>query len=168
MSLTPHINFKINDDITFNANSSLIFDNDNITINTNTGMSYKISQNYGFGIFFNTTTSNSKLKMTWLILNLSVYGYNFKVPFFLGNTQDISDNKEAKTYSLCLTAGIAATANIFWYLCYAYFQRLKKNKKYTELDVAFRKFQEKYSEIKEVETRLIRGLTEENYGKKVV
>lgn len=165
MSITPHINFKLNDDIVVNANTSITIDNDRVTISTNTGMTYKISPNYSFGIFFNTTSGDYNVKMTWLILNLGVYGYSFKIPFFLGNTQEDVNGKEGKTYSMCLTAGIVATANIFWYLWYSYLRRAKKNKRYTELDVAFRKFQEKYDEAKEIEIRLIRELTQDNYGK---
>jgi len=83
-------------------------------------------------------------------LNTSLSGYTFKVPFFLGT-------KWTKG-AMILTCGIALLANIIAYKGFQTYKNKITSKKYTSLDVDFRKFQEKYDQIKEFERNLIPNL----------
>lgn len=87
------------------------------------------------------------------------------MPVFLGNTSDPHQSEEAKTKSMILTAGIVVAINLFCYLGFRKYKSVKKDKKYTSLDVDFRKFQDKYEESKVKQGRLFQELDPANYGK---
>jgi len=63
ISLSPHIGFKIYDDMNFSG-SFTIAKEDDIVWSTNAGITYKFSNNNSFGVYFNTTGKNSDLSVT--------------------------------------------------------------------------------------------------------
>lgn len=164
VSVTPHIGFKLQEDITFSASTGVTFKENLISMNSNIGLTYHLSNSSNVGLFFTTNTSNFHLKVTCMIVNLGVYGYHFKFPFFLGTNNPPPNLTGSNTSSLWLSAGIVAAANIIAYIAFKQYKKIKKGKKYTSLDVDFRKFQEKYTQFKEKESEIIRSLDYRLYG----
>jgi hypothetical protein len=85
-----------------------------------------------------------------MIMNLGLYGYQIKFPFFMGTSSESEDNTKM-TSGLGITLGVVAVANLVAFLVFKQYKKYFKSKKYTKLDVDFRKFQDKISELQDKE-----------------
>lgn len=140
ISVTPHLNFKLTDDISFNSNVSISTTEHNVSISTSHGLGYKMLPHFRFGIFFNTThTPSHLLKLSCLILNFNLLGYNIKVPIFMATGKDMTDVKER----IFTVGSLVLSAQVLGYMAYKAVRRFKAGKKYTSVDVDFRKYMEK-------------------------
>jgi len=137
---------------------------DSISLNSSIGMTYILAQQFSMGLFFNISHRNMNLKVTCLILNFNVYGYGIKFPFFCGTKTDSPEGCSVLSSGLGLTLGLAAASNLVAYFAFQRYSKSKKGKKYTSLDVDFRKFQEKFITFKEKEQVIIRTLDFINLG----
>ena len=143
LSISPRLSFKINDDLNFAANMSVSKSKEDYTSSMNLGFTHNFSRSLNAGVYFNANIKNYDIAFTCLTLNTNVGGYSFKIPFFLGT-------KKTKG-AMLLTAGIALVANLIALMTIKKYKKRIRNKRFTTLDVDFRKFEEKYEEIKDFE-----------------
>ena len=161
ISVSPKISFKIHDNVDFSISTSIKTSENSISLNTTGGITYKVFGNSQFGIFFGALHQDSHLSTTLMILNLGVFGYNLKVPFFLGTSSEGPEGNFSNS-GLAISALILAGANLVTYLSYRNFKGIFQNKKYSKLDVDFRNFQEKYNKLKDKERQFLHRILNPN------
>jgi hypothetical protein len=64
VSITPKINFRLQDDIMFAFSTTANITESNVTFSTNTGLTYTMMRHLKFGIYFNTNHRNTNLSTT--------------------------------------------------------------------------------------------------------
>jgi len=157
LSVTPKLSFKIHDDVSFSLTSSISSSGSSFSVNTTWGLTYHLPRNSQFGIFFGAIHKDTSLNSTLMIMNLGLFGYSIKVPFFMGTLTE-GPSGHWWDSEVAASAGIIAAANIVTYAAYKTYKKFAISKKYSKLDVDFRKYQEKLNELREKERQYMNDL----------
>lgn len=76
-------------------------------------------------------------------------------------TSTKSEDGDKLTSGVGITLGIVASVNLIAYLGFRHYKKYFKSNKYTKLDVDFRKFQDKLTDLREKENEIMIRLQRE-------